>query len=266
MSDSSPKELGKVCALLESRDADKIQEAIASLESHPDQKASVEARYLPFIRTRTKDAKAGLDKISEASLSESEVDTFLKNMVDKRDVVNFGMVSDEECRMMVDFIGAVVQFTVKADEYLEETSKASKRPEMIKYTKPLEEQLRNDLRHQKQVYSKGWFGQCLAKMSDMYVRSVMFDHTGWEDANESPVLREFWLYIGLKGNKVHLDIFQSTAPNLTEVFWALPRIPGSGWGDTSPEFPKSKLAYERKVQYKIGDDGRWQWISSLAES
>lgn len=248
--------------MLESKDAPKIQEAITYLETQPEQKARAENRYLPFIRTRSNDAEAGLDKLVEVALDEGQVKTFIENMIEKRSVINFGMVTDEECRMMVDFIGSVVKSTIDSEEYLVETAKASKRPEMVKYTDVIEAKLKKDLVIQATAYNEGWFGKCVQQMSDLYVSTVMFDHTGWEDANESPVLKEFWLYVGLKGKKAHLDIFQSTTPDLTEVFWALPRIPGSGWGDTSPKFPASRLSYERKVQYKEGDEGRWQWISS----
>ena len=133
---------------------------------------------------------------------------------------------------------------------------------MVKYVDQEKKRFRSALASEADTYSEGWFGKIIKKLADMEPDRVMFDHTDFESANDSPLLQEFMLFGGLKCYKLYFDVFQSTAPDLTPILWTLPYVPGSSWGDTSPKFPLSRLSFERKASYREGDDGRWLWHTS----
>lgn len=251
-----------LCALLESRDAAQLQKAFAYLARHPEAKAKMEQRYLAFIRLRLKDEAATLEQLEAAALSEKEESVFTSRYNLGRDFLSFGMMDDQGARLIVDFIGAFVKGRIDVDGYLEQVKTAPNRDKMVPHVEGERTRLKNALAQEADMYDEGWYGKVVRKLNELSLDRVMFDHTSFESANESPVLREFILFVGLKAYQLYFDIFQSTAPDLTEVFWTIPRIPTTAWGDTSPRFPASPLSFGRKARYREGDDGKWLWHAS----
>ncbi len=255
-------DLAQVYAQLESEDAAQIAQAVALLNDNPHEKATAERRYLAWIRHRLGDPEASLEKLAEAGLTEEEKGVFDSRYYLGKDFISFGMADEGEVRLIVDMIGAIAKGHCDVEAYLTETGKAKDRKALVKYVDQEKKRFRSALDADAEVYPEGWFGKIVKKLADMNPDRVMFDHTNFESANESPLLQDFMLFAGLKCYKLYFDVFQSTAPDLIPVMWTLPYVPGSSWGDTTPMFPLSRLAFERKASYREGDDGRWLWHTS----
>ena len=91
---------------------------------------------------------------------------------------------------------------------------------------------------------------------------VMFDHTSFTEANQSLVLRDFMFFCAAFSalKYVDFDIFQSEAPDLTEVFWLMPFVSKTIWGDTDMRIPSSPLKFQREAKVKQGDFDEWETI------
>ena len=259
---SSTLDLAQVYAQLESEDATQIDQAVALLCDHPNEKAIAEKRYLAWIQYRLNNPEATLEQLKEAGLSDDEKGVFDSRYYLGKDFISFGMADEGEVRLIVDMIGAISKGHCDVEEYLTETGKTKDRKALVKYVDPEKKRFRSAIDAEANAYAEGWFGKIVKKLADMEPTRIMFDHTNFESANESPLLQEFMLFAGMKCHKLYLDVFQSTAPDLTPIMWTLPYVPGSSWGDTTPKFPLSRLSFERKASYREGDDGRWLWHTS----
>lgn len=249
---------------LESRDAAKIDSALQALAQQPTLWARAEKRYLPFIQTRLNDAKATLWQWAAVGISPKEEAKLLDCGVQKGDYITFLFMSDEECRLLVDFVGAIAKAQMDMPAFVERCRQCSKETYLMTVAQEQLSSLRNSAQAAAMEYGDGWFGRLLRAFASTSVNRLMFDHTNFELANGSPVLREFYFYLAAfaLGHHYRLDIFQSTPPDLTEAFWLLPLIPDTQWGDTSVLLPPSPLSFSRSARIKEGDEGKWYKVAS----
>jgi len=119
------------------------------------------------------------------------------------------------------------------------------------------------IRREAQIYKTGWFGRVYSAFSGLHVDKVRLDHTRFGEANQSSVLREFYLFLASScyGN-FSMDIFQSDTPDLTDVFWTLYFPPDTSWGDAMVDIPKSILPFSRTVKIRQDDFSDWKDIES----
>ena len=107
-------------------------------------------------------------------------------------------------------------------------------------------------------YPDGWYSRLSTKFCALQVKKVLFEKTHFDIPN-SRYLKAFIFYLNLNQKRaVYLDIFQSDAPKLTEMFWFLPEVPTSSWGETEIKIPDSTLAFPRVARFRNGDDGSWK--------
>jgi Leucine-rich repeat (LRR) protein len=256
----------EIYACLESRDPERIARALGYLGRDDRARVAAEIRYLTFVRVRTGDPAAGLDRLAEAALTEAELAVLVDPRVLGDYAITFGLFAHRQCRLIVDVIGAIVRSPFHAEKFLQSAATATTEKSLLAFVVKEQTRVRRNLEFHARAYDQGWFGQVLRKLADLYVSKLTFDHALFDEANASPVLREFMFYAAMQSSPsgedsppLQIDIFQSTEPDLTELFWLMLRVPVTQWGDVTPCFPPSVLSFERKAKFKVGDEGKWQW-------
>jgi len=243
---------------LESREPVRIVEALKILAVSPELKERAEKRYIGFIRARLNDPSAVLDDFPRAALSPEEEILLLEGRLGK--VVNdnklcFDLLDGNESKLVVDFAGGMIASLVDMDVYVRDACRCEDINDIMSLAEDTRVLVRRAVLAESQVYDGGWFGRVYADFASLSLGKVMFDHTGFEEANTSLVLREFVLYLGCHApfGSFSLDIFQSDPPDLTEVFWMLDSVPSTSWGDTEVNLPASPLSFTRKASVRRGD-------------
>ena len=256
--------LAEIYALLESRNQEQIDRGLQALEEAQELKSAAEKRYLKFIQVRLGKPEATLADLVEASLSEEEEGTLTgRNM--GVDFLSFGYFNDGESRLVVDFLGAMVAPHIDMDAHIQEAAQMPDKKVLVPFQTAVEERVVEAIRKEAAVYDAGWYGKSYAKLSQMALTRVLFDHSSFDTANNSPLLREYMFFVSAFTKPktwLYLDIFQSDTPDLSPMFWVMRRIPRSAWGDVEPEFPKSPLSFQRSMSFRVGDDGEWEWSKS----
>ncbi|SFB72399.1 hypothetical protein SAMN05421780_101110 [Flexibacter flexilis DSM 6793] len=255
----------EVFSFLESLNEHKIAKAIEVLKTKPEWYARAEARYLNFIKTRLKNPEAGLEQLADIKvITQLDVSLMMGKDIDKN-FISLSYLDDSQTCFIVDYLGAMVRNAFHSEDLIAEmkilVEDDDDRVREIhkKYSDILDKWIKNEI----EFYNGGWFGKINKKLFDMYVEKLLFDHTDFSSANKSLVMNEFMFFLENKPeSSLLIDIFQSTCPNLGCMFWILPNIPDTIWGDVKPYFPKSVLSFQRSASIKIGDDGQWNDITS----
>jgi Leucine-rich repeat (LRR) protein len=249
---------------LESRDANKMEAALKQLKAEPKFWNRAEKRYLSFIQIRLNSSKATLSDFAKAMLTVEEEAVLMKTGVKDKRFISFHYFDAVESKLLIDFIGALVNGLINAEEFCKNAAAAKTESELIDYSQKFLSTMKKAFTDEAAVSTEGWFSHLYAAFAGMDIFKVMYDHSSLGDDVNSKFSREFMIYIGAFSalHQVDFDVFQSDAPNLTEVFWMLPFIPRTIWGDTDPEMPKSILSFQRSAQMKIGDFGNWETFSS----
>ena len=253
---------------LESRDEGKIQASLQALSLQPQLWARAERRYLPFIQTRLRDAKATLWQWTAVAISPDDEERLLQSGIRKGELISFLFMSGEQCRLLVDFVGAMAKPHIDAAQFAAKGSRLSSEATLMSYAHSQLESLHTAVQAAATLYTEGWFGRLYKAFASISINKLMFDHTNFEAANASPVLREFFCFVPAFAamKRYWLDIFQSTAPDLTEIFWLLPFVPDTQWGDTSVELPRSPLSFKRRARVKEGDFADWREVPSTPQA
>ncbi len=251
---------------LESRDSAKIQAALQQLEENPKLKKQAEKRYLAFIQARTNNPNASLAQFEEAALSEKEESFLLNEQIVGNYHLSFQMMEDEESKLIVDFSGAMIKGVADVDAYCKSCYDSKDVYDVMNLAEKAFPKAKNAIFEESTVYKNGWFGKVYQSFAKANISDVLFDHTDFNTANESLVLKEFHFFLNTfkMVSTFTFDIFQSDAPDLTELFWLGEFVPETKWGDTEVSLPISPLSFSRKARVREGDFSNWEEIESAS--
>jgi hypothetical protein len=255
--------VARLFADLESRDKARMDDALKRIQADAQLQEAAEKRYLAFIRTRLNNDTAGLGELYKVQLTEEE-EAILVGKTLIKNYINLSYLYDVQSRLVVDVLGSIVKSHISMDEFCAGARKQIDQNRLMTYSSTHKDKVQFAIRKTAAVYSSGWWGKILLTCAGMELFKIRLDHTAFELANDSPVLREFVFFTDCfaNGSNARFDIFQSDVPNFTEVFWLLNFVPDTIWGDMEPVFPPFDLKYERKAHIKTGDMKDWQTIST----
>lgn len=255
--DIDGSDIKKVYEYLESGEEQKIIKAVEVVKCNNELKSKIEKRYINLIRARLNSQNATIEDFSKEILTEKDRRTLLGENLSKS-FISYSYMYDNETKMIVDYIGAMVKNHLDIEEFITKAKETTSEEEIKILFDTYSRKLREDILNETQNYKEGWYGEICIKFLDMELEKVMFDHTGFYEANESIVLREYMFFLGMIAKEeLYMDIFQSAEPDLTEVFWMLKKIPRTNWSDGEAKFPKFSLSYKRDGWVKCGDERGW---------
>ncbi len=254
--------LEDIYAFLESQNEQKIAKAIEVLKSNPSFYEKAQKRYLNLIQARLNNPNATLEQFAEASPSISEVNKITGGDLAK-DFISFSYCRDNESKWIVDFIGSIVKNTISIEDFIEQVKLLENEDELFSVYDNFAKNAKNEIEKEAKIYSEGWFSKISNHLISLNIGRILFENTSFNEANKSIVLKEFMFFLNISNrNSLYFDIFQSDSPNLTEIFWLLPEIPETAWGDMELKLPKSPLKFKRSASCRIGDEGSWEVFES----
>jgi len=247
-----------IYTFLESGSDQKIAKALEILEKNKSFYTQAEKRYLNWIRARLSNPKATLKQFGEAAPSKSEINSFLDKNIAK-DYLSFSYFSDSQSKLFVDFIGSMIKNTLDIEEFIKKAKNLESENDLKKLYKTYAQKAKKQIASEAKIYTEGWLSKISSLLVNLKLKRILFEKTSFKEANASLVLREYMFYININSeSSIYMDIFQSTSPDLTEVFWLLPKVPDTNWGDVKVNFPPSPLKFERHAIYKEGDSSEWE--------
>ena len=216
---------------LESCDDKKIKEALKQLSTDASLKEQAEKRYLKLIQARLNNPNATIADIGAASPSKEEIE-FIRAFLSNANTYNLEYFSEAKSKAVVDFIGGIVASSFDLDNYSSEVINITTSSELKTISSEQYQIIKNKLTNQLDLSSKNrWFAKIAQKIkSAKRCYHLCFDHTSFEDANKSLVLKEFIFFLFEKKHKddlsswtspIVIDIAQSTYPHLTDVVWLM---------------------------------------------
>lgn len=256
--------LEAIYGYLESHNETKIKHALHILDKQADFKKQAEQRYLPLIQARLNDKKASLQQFSEAALSSSEVSKILSKHHTGKDFIAFTYMNEDESKLMVDFMGALLANVVDIEELLQQATASTSTAALATIMEAHASTFHAFFKQQTTICPEGWYAKICKKLGSIQLAKVMFEKTSFVEANKSLVLREYMLFLNMltKKGPLYFDIHQSDQPDLTPAFWLFNNVPSTNWSDVKPSFPESPLSYARSGKMRRGDSGSWETITS----
>ena len=273
-SDFNPEDLNSIYSYLESYNDAKIDKALSVLKDQEIFKAKAEQRYLEFIKTRLNSNKVSIFDFKAAAPTQAEVAFFLSKdrwIISKKTKkqprlakLSFSYCDEEESKWIVDVIGGLTKQHNSLRKFTATAMMTSKEAELEPLVKANYEALQLHLKEALTTYDKGWYGTLVRFILELPpVHQVLFEKTSFLDANASLALKEFMFFLLLNSQETSLyfDVFQSDAPELTDLFWMFKKVPESNWSDGVALIPdRNRLKYKRTAYYKTGDASSWQFI------
>ncbi len=256
-SDFDPKDKEKVFEYMESGEPEKVQVVLEALKTEKGLRKRLNARYLNFVKARLGD-DAEMEQYAEAMPKGSQIRKVLEDQKLDDDYISFHYMDGEECLMMVDLLGSLVKNVINIQDFKSEAMLTKKQDDLGPIYESYAKKVRRYLKREAKVHPKGWFARLCDIMKDLSVNRILYDHTSYDEANTSSVKEEYMFMTYLNSYKYSMDIFQSDEPDLTDIFWMLPQIPTTYWGDTTPDFPENPLSYKRNAKYCV--DHRWKTL------
>ncbi|MGB1216229.1 MAG: hypothetical protein ACPG5P_00050 [Saprospiraceae bacterium] len=258
ISDFDVKNKEKLFEYMESKNLIKINLVLESIKAKKRPATQVEKRYLNFVKARL-GAEVGIEKFAEVNPKGSQLQKILSDEKLDDDYISFHYMNGDECLFMVDLLGSLVKNAINIEDFKAEAIQTESENELGGIYEKYAKKVRKYLAKEAKVYPNGWFAKLCGILKKIRVDRILYDHTNYDMANSSSVKEEFMFLTNLNSyGSVSMDIFQSDEPDLTAIFWLLPNIPTTFWGDTTPNFPKNPLSYKRVARYRIGDDGSWK--------
>lgn len=256
----------KIFSALESRDEKKIQIALEQLNADETLKAQAEKRYLKLIQARLDNPNATLADIGAASPSKEEVE-FTRELLSNGNLYSFEYFDDSKSKAAVDLIGGIVASCFDLESYSHEVKNITEGAQLKTISDEQYQIIKNALKEQLDLSTGSrWFAKIAQKIkSAKRCYHLYFDHTNFEDANQSLVLKEFIFFLFEKKQKddldrwtppIILDIAQSTYPFLTETVWLM--IYNTKFilktdhypSDMLPSSPYTNLIYDKSEIFK----------------
>ncbi|BDS14720.1 hypothetical protein [Aureispira anguillae] len=221
----------KIFSDLESRNEKKIQTALEQLENDAALKEQAEKRYLKLIQARLNNPNATLADIEAAAPSKEEVE-FTRTLLSGGNLYNFEYFDETQSKAVVDLIGGIIASCFDLEAYSNEVKNITTGEQLKTISGEQYQIVKNSLKEQLDLSSGGkWFAKIAQKIrSAKRCYHLYFDHTNFEDANQSLVLKEFIFFLFEKKHKddldtwtpaIVLDLAQSTYPFLTDTVWLM---------------------------------------------
>lgn len=254
-SSGSGDEALKLFELLESRDSGKIRQALDILREDAAELEKAEKRYGKFIRAR--DPKATMFDFEAVMLTEEEAETIGRSVSDNNWTISLSYLDDVECRRLVDFLGSAVESVTDLNALKSALIACSTEEELIAVGTQKLNEIKSGIVDFILENKEGWIGKLLFKFTSRNTTLLAFDHTQFDLANCSDRLEAFYVFLQCFAYEDYtLDVFQSDAPVLGEIFWLLPVIPKVIWGDVEPGYPLSPLAFKRSATLNENNQGK----------
>lgn len=249
-------DIENIYEFLESWSDAKIATALEAINANPHVKPDIEKRYLNLIRSRV-GQYAGLESFAEASLTRNEFNLLKGEHFDKN-FLSLSYFSNNECQLVVDFLGSIVLNHLDINEFKNQAESAETESDLIRTYSAAAKKVKKGILEEAAKNPDGWFSILSRKFADLKVEKVLFEKTHFL-IPDSDQLKAFIFYLGINNHKpVYLDVFQSYCDELTGFFWFLPSVPTSSWGDMNPALPESTLPFQRTATYRLGDDKPWK--------
>lgn len=219
--------LKKLFSDLESRDDKKMKQAFECLKQDKALKAQAEKRYLKLIQARLGDT-ATLYDLAKAAPTEEEV-ALIQKTLSHDGYLTLEYFEDAQSKALVELVGGIIASSFDVDQHINKLKKITKYDDLFLAMQEQDRSLGVLLKEQIELSSNSrWFAKIAKKIkSAKNCYQWVFDHTQFESANESIVLKEFIYFLFEKKRKkdnpteIFIDVFQSTAPNLTAVIWLM---------------------------------------------
>lgn len=243
-----------IYALLESRDPGKIREALNSLRQDAAALAKAEKRYLKFIQARKPEAT--IYDFEKVMPSQEEAEIIAKS-IKSNGTLSLSYLDDAETRLIVDFLGSAVESVADLGQLKAELSACSTEEALIALGETKLTEIKNGIADLILEHKTGWVGALLYQFTSSPISQLAFDHTQFDLANLSDRTEGFFVFLQCFGYSDYtIDVFQSDAPNLGEIFWLLPTIPKITWFDVEPTYVASPLVFKRSASLSENNQGK----------
>ena len=161
-------------------------------------------------------------------------------------------LSESEFRHIVDFAGAMIANHLEAEAYIGYAMGITNITEFDEFISQTEVALKEAIDKQAKEHTAGWFGQILTHFSSMSIEKLMLDHGDANDANNSIVLDEFWIFLSVmssySSSGIYVDFFQSYPLKITNAYFVSKNLPQINSQEASAYFPKIyPLSVERTI-------------------
>lgn len=244
-----------IFGLLESRDSGKIQEALNAIRANADELQKAEKRYLKFIQARKPEAT--IFDFEAVMLTPDEAETIGRTIKPGNLTISLGYLDDAECRQLVDFLGSAVESVADIDALKSELSACSTEEALIALGEQKMNEIKNAVADFILEHKTGWVGALLYQFTSSPILQLAFDHTQFDLANLSNRIEGFFVFLQCFGySDFTIDVFQSDAPKLGEIFWLLPTITKITWFDVEPSYAASPLAFKRSASLSENNQGK----------
>ncbi|MEL1243447.1 hypothetical protein AAEO56_04170 [Flavobacterium sp. DGU11] len=246
----------EICQLLESGDIAKMEEAYGMLRTNEGRLKKAEERYLKFIQGRLGSAATIFD-IEKAMLSENEIEALRKTINKTNRSLSLAYVDDDISKLLVDFLGSVVESVIDLGDLKKQLSACSSEEELISLGEQKINDIKNAIFDITITYKGGWFGKTLLEFTSVQHQFLAFDHTQFDAANDSDYIEAFFVFLQcFSYDDYYIDVFQSDAPRFGNIFWLLPYIPKVIWFDVTAQYPLSPLSFKRSASVTENNAGK----------
>ena len=245
-----PTNAAELCALLESTHRVKMKHAIAIASLNEATTQLITQRYFPLLKARLNQDEVSMDDLETGLFNSVEAKFLLRTQIPFRrigaDFLSFSYCSDLESKLLVDFIGSLVHKHINVDEFISKATAAPDEKTLLSVFKRYAAKVKKGLKSELGVCPTGWYEQLVKRLLKLKLSKILFEKTAFSDANNSLYLKGFVFFVGMVSPaSVYVDVFQSEAPDFTEVFWMLKNIPDVSSTESDFVYPKNVLAFER---------------------
>lgn len=197
-------------------------------------------------------------------LSLNKLDLKLVSKLAKQsDAVDFSYMVDADSRLVVDVLGTVVDQAFDFPAADAALRKAGSEEELQAVYAEQAALALAGLHKLAAAHADHWIAGVCKLLTGTQPKKILFDHSRFEAANESPVLAQFLFALHLNHTEpIFIDVFQSAQVRWPDMFWMLPAVPMTNWGEVQEYFPPNPLSFRRKAQWRDGDSAPWRNVEA----
>ena len=239
-----------LCTLLESTNRTQINHAIGIASRNTETTEFIKKRYFTLVKARLNVEEVTLSHLEEGLLNKVEskflLETHKSFLKIGKDFLSFSYCNDFESKLLVDFIGSLVHKHIRIDDFINEAQLAPDEKKLISVFKKYAAKVRKGLKAELGFYPEGWYEELVSRLLKLKMTKLLFEKTSFNDANNSLYIKGFVFFMGMmSSSSIYMDIFQSDAPDFTEVFWMLKDLPDVSFTESEFTYPAETLSFKR---------------------
>lgn len=218
-------------AYLESGEEEKVKAAMAGIQTSPVFLELAKDRYLSLLQARSNDPSITIDALPTHLLNKVEVKLLERTIHAKH--LNLAYLNSHESKVIVDVLGSILKDCVDIQDFKRKAIQTASESALQQLLSAQSALVKAQLQKRKEECPQSWMSQLCRKLLDLDLEKIYFEKTLFSEANNSLVLEEFYLFLGLSSHQsIFIDIHQSEAPKIPEIIWMFREVPRINWLQT----------------------------------